>query len=918
MGISQSTLAMESGPERDERMEEVPAPEAERNAEDPPTGLVPSAGTLELQPGGETEAPASKRHTEVLELPKVDRRAPATPTVRPGGESSTPATGKSRAERKQEKKTARKEEKTARKEEKRNRRAKQAEQAEEQEEKPEGTPQKTPVRRKLDAAMESAGTIESVLLLEKEYKALKRDPSHKPNFYFLTDRLISNLRYIPRTVYGPPAGEEERIKLMELRKEEEAEEAEAAQSTAEGVDEGSASRKRKLEELEEKKRALEEENTRKRKELEEESRRLKAVEEAERRAREQRSKNPRVEVPIASEKEKQETWFERKATELVESYIQAYGPQQKKAKEAAEIYNATCEDSKQAHEDFISALQKTQEKAETLQKCLGRALEAAVAFGREEERAQQCIQAKDKCTRPEVPRVKARPQIPASLQERIRKDKEKQEGSSTPGKKEEPEVSKSAKPALSLGVRARKQPAEEEPGKEWRERVSSEVWKVGKHLKEGERFLECKYPPFTQAWQDGLREELLTLAHRGFDKKEDGELFPKKKCGWQLRSLREFESINQSLEQTYGVRLVWKSQEVKGKSKSVDDFHCFPIGRGKMEKVTKFGVKYTVLGTLPPNKSMCSICWSEGHWKDGCPFKDVVFELWEPALAVLVPADRLRKYYPCRNIVCERCQHDRENNFQYFYPAVALVDYGAVSLQVSEVNTKRYKEGKSRNPEEYPEIEPPEDEREERPPLSTAQAMEYAASKKAAKPSDPEQRMASNVEVLMDMQDEAKKRRAKLLERESKQKAIDVDDESTSKKEGSVSKKARGGKGQGDETSIWTKESLPPGHWQDRPRSSESQETKDALRQKLEAHRKEQDQKSEAQRREQEQFEEHHKKKLQKTIATHFEKEESGKKEESTTQQGPGEDEAGSDPSSEESSESSDATEDQECGRDLE
>ena len=33
--------------------------------------------------------------------------------------------------------------------------------------------------------MESAGTIESVLLLEKEYKALKQDPSHKPNFYFL-------------------------------------------------------------------------------------------------------------------------------------------------------------------------------------------------------------------------------------------------------------------------------------------------------------------------------------------------------------------------------------------------------------------------------------------------------------------------------------------------------------------------------------------------------------------------------------------------------------------------------------------------------------------------------------------------------------------------------------------------------------
>ena len=768
MGISQSTFAMESGPERDDRMEGVPAPEAERNPEEPPTDLVPSAGTLELQPEGDTEAPTSTRHTEILELPKVDRRAPATPTVRPGGESTTPATGKSRAERKQEKKAARKGEKTARKEEKRNRRAKQAEQVEEREGKPEETPSRTPVRRKLDAAMESAGTIESVLLLEKEYKALQRDPSHKPNFYFLIDRLISNLRHIPRTVYGPPAGEEERIKLMVLRREEEAEEAEAAQCAAEEADEGSASRKRKLEELEEKKRALEEENDRKRKELEEESRRLKAVEEAERRAREQRSRNPRVQVPVASEKEKQENWFERKATELVENYIQAHGPQQKKAKEAAEVYSRTCEDSKQAHENFISALQKTQEKAETLQKCLGRALEAAVAFGREEERAQQCTQAKERCTRPEPPRGKARPQIPAGLQERIRKERAQKEGSSTPGKKEEPEVPTPAKPTLSLGVHARKQPAEEEPGKEWREKFSSDVWKVGRQLKEGEQYLECKYPPFTKEWQDGLREELLSLANRGFAQGEDEQLYPTKKFGWQLRSSREFESINQSLEQKYGVRLVWKSQEVKGKSKSVDDFHCFPIGRGKMDKVTKFGVKYTVLGTLPPNKSMCSICWCEGRWKSGCPFRDMVVELWEPALAVLVPAERLRKYYPCRNIVCERYQHDKDNNFQYYYPAVALVDYGAVNHRISEINSKRYRAEKAKDPEAYPEIEPPEDEREERPPLSTEQAMEYAASKKAAKPSDPEQRMAVHSEALLEMQDQAKKRRAKQLEKESK------------------------------------------------------------------------------------------------------------------------------------------------------
>ena len=294
----------------------------------------------------------------------------------------------------------------------------------------------------------------SVLLLEREYKALQRDPSHRPNFYFLIDRLISNLRHIPRTVFGPPAGEEERIKLTKLREEEEAEDAEAAKRAAakvEEADEGSASRKRKLEELEEKKRALEEENDRKRKELEEESRRLRAVEEAERRAREQRSRNPKVQVPIASEKEKGETWFERKATELVESYIQSYGPQQKKSKEAAEAYTTACKNSEQAQEDFISALQTTQEKAEVLQKCLGRALEAAMAFGREEERAQQYAQAKDKCSRPEVPRVKARPQIPAGLQERIRKERAQKEESSKPGKKEGSEVPTSTKPGPFWG-----------------------------------------------------------------------------------------------------------------------------------------------------------------------------------------------------------------------------------------------------------------------------------------------------------------------------------------------------------------------------------------------------------------------------------------------------------------------------------
>ena len=745
-------------------------------------------------------------------------------------------------------------------------------------------------------------------------KALQRDPSHKPNFYFLIDRLISNLRHIPRTVFGPPAGEEERVKLTKLREAEEAEDAEAAKNAAAGMeeaDEGSASRKRKLEELEEKKRVLEEESIRRRKELEEEFRRLRAVEEAERRARDQRSKNPKLQVPVAAEKvEKGETWFERKATELVESYIQAYGPQQKKSKEAATLDASACSDSEQAQEDFISALQKTQESAERLQKSLGKSLEAAIQFGREEERAQLYAQAKEKCTRPEAPPVKARPRIPAGLQEKLRKEKaQKDEESSKSGKKEGPGVPTSTQPGPYWGSRARKQPAEEEPGKEWREKVSEDIWKVGRTIKSDERYLECTYYPFSPEWQEKLRKELLDLAHRGFATKEDGELYPTRRFGWQLQSTREFESINQSLERDYGCRLVWTSQEVKGKSKSVDDWHCYPIGRGKMEKTTKFGVQYTVLGSLPPNKSMCSICWSEGrHWKSECGIKEMVFELWEPSLVVLVPAERLRKYYPCRNIVCERFQHDKDNDFQRFYPAIAFADYGAISSQISEINAKKYKDAKRRNPAEYPEIEPPEDERGERPVLSAEEAITYAVSKKAAKPSDTEQSVASHSDTLLEMQDAAKKRRAKLIEKETKQKAIDVDDEGASKKEESASKKARG-KGQGSQSGIWTKEPLPAGHWQDRPRResvpSDSQEAKDALRQKLEAHKKEQ-------------LEEYHKKKLRETFETRLKKEASSKEEEPAVRTGPGPDETGSDPSSEEESESSSATDDPDGATNLE
>ncbi|OLP94038.1 hypothetical protein AK812_SmicGene23990 [Symbiodinium microadriaticum] len=243
-----------------------------------------------------------------------------------------------------------------------------------------------------------------------------------------------------------------------------------------------------------------------------------------------------------------------------------------------------------------------------------------------------------------------------------------------------------------------------------------------------------------------------------------------------------------------------------------------------------------------------------------------------------------RKFFPLRNIVCDKYK-DEKDEYQRYYPAIAFADYGAIISQIRELNAAKYKDAKKQNPEEYPEIEPPEDER-------------------------------GHTEALMEMQDSAKKRRAKLLEKGSekvqKTEVVDVDDDAASKK---ASGKGKGG--------IWTSEPpLPAGHWKDRTRkehlSSDSKEAKEALRQKLEEHKKEK-------------LEEYHKKKLRDAFEKHFSGKGAGSDAPETAEQkevrtepaasgtgdeskkkeaGPGPDEAGSDPSSSEESESSSETND--------
>ena len=250
--------------------------------------------------------------------------------------------------------------------------------------------------------------------------------------------------------------------------------------------------------------------------------------------------------------------------------------------------------------------------------------------------------AKQKCSRPEVPRVKARPQLAAGLVEKL----SKKEDAEKPSKKEDPGKSDGGKPTSSQpgpfwGPHAKIQPAEETKGKEWREKVYEDEWKLDVRSGAMRSNLPRTFYPFSPEWQEKVQKTLWHLAHRGFNLNSEGEQAPVRPYPWQLHSYREFREINDDLQNRFGIRLIWRAQECKGRSRAMDEWHCYPIGRGKMEKTDRAGNPDTVLGSLPPSKGMCSVCWSEGHWKNQCKLKEMVFELWEPALTVLQPKEIL-------------------------------------------------------------------------------------------------------------------------------------------------------------------------------------------------------------------------------------------------------------------------------------
>ena len=74
--------------------------------------------------------------------------------------------------------------------------------------------------------------------------------------------------------------------------------------------------------------------------------------------------------------------------------------------------------------------------------------------------------------------------------------------------------------------------------------------------------------------------------------------------------------------------------------------------------------------------------------------------MYEPALVVLQPAEKIRKYFPCRNIVVEGKERE-ENPYNRYFPVVCLCDFGAIDSSVSKTN-ERFREDKRKNPRDFP------------------------------------------------------------------------------------------------------------------------------------------------------------------------------------------------------------------------
>ena len=125
------------------------------------------------------------------------------------------------------------------------------------------------------------------------------------------------------------------------------------------------------------------------------------------------------------------------------------------------------------------------------------------------------------------------------------------------------------------------------------------------------------------------------------------------------------------------------------------------------------------------------MCWGKVPWRKDCRTSGLAYNMYEPALVVLQPEDRIRKYFPCRSIVVPGKERE-DNPYHKYFKVVCLCDFGAIDPVTSKTN-ERFREEKKRHPNDFPCLEPPKDsKRKDEVPLATSKS-------KPSKPGDGKQ-----------------------------------------------------------------------------------------------------------------------------------------------------------------------------------
>ena len=159
-------------------------------------------------------------------------------------------------------------------------------------------------------------------------------------------------------------------------------------------------------------------------------------------------------------------------------------------------------------------------------------------------------------------------------------------------------------------------------------------------------------------------------------------MYPSGRSLGNSRVPRNSYEVQDELKEKYAIRLVPKARDSKGRGKALDEWHCRPVGRGRVDKQDREGNNYTILGSLPPSNTLCSICWMDGHWKSQCKARDLSYEMWEPVLTVLQSKERKSvSSFPCVTSLSRSTRTTR-------IPSTAIfLQYACATTEVSQVRS---------------------------------------------------------------------------------------------------------------------------------------------------------------------------------------------------------------------------------------